>query len=100
MVAMLPYGLKPLKVSHHLPKCCSHKDFGRRDSTILVGRVVFHDHVTLWVGTTQGKSASGQIEWPYRHCDSKDIMVLVCYVILQDNLTKEPSNFVNGYRSR
>ena len=52
------------------------------------------------MGTTQGKSASGQIEWPYRHCDSKDIMVLVCYVILQDSLTKEPSNFVNGCRSR
>ena len=36
----------------------------------------------------------------YRTCDSEDIMVLICRVILHEHLAKRSSNFTGGDRSR
>ena len=30
-----------------------------------------------------------------KHCGSEDVMILICHVISQDHLTKEPCSFIN-----
>ena len=36
----------------------------------------------------------------HRHCDSGDIMILVCHVILQDNVIKRSYDFIGRSLSR
>ena len=36
----------------------------------------------------------------HRHCDSGDMMILVCHMILEDRVTKKLSNFMSGSQSR
>ena len=35
-----------------------------------------------------------------RYCDSEDIMILVCHVILEDHITKESCDFMDRSPSR
>ena len=62
-----------------------------RDSEDIT--VLSCDHVTFCVGSLKENQYSAKLD-DHRQCDSGDIMVLVCHVILQDYVTNRSSNIM------
>ena len=50
--------------------------------------------MTLSVEVTQGSHDHPVTFWGHKHCDSGDIMTLVCQIIFQDHVTIQSFNFM------
>ena len=86
------YGWKLPRVSHHPAKFGGHMYCGVGHNGFSLPGVsqdcVIKGHVTLWAGDTQCNSQSTRFG-DNGHCESGNIMVLVCHVILEGHVIKE-----------